>query len=171
MVDRRSLLLAGAGALSACATAAPIGEPVSDGNFRALADGWATADRRERAVAIAAFDARRLSGDARILYDAIAQGSWADGLLAAFPWGRNGTPYAVSHRYGAYRRSTADTAAIDAETLQLNTDASAGIVAPIFVLDAAIAAVDAAAARASGDPAEAMRRQSAALTALRVDLA
>ncbi len=167
MMDRRSLLLAGAGALSACATAAPIGAPVSDGNFRALVEGWASADRRERAVAIAAFDARRLSGGARILYDAIAQGSWADGLLAAFPWGRNGTPYAVSHRYGAYRRANA--AAIEAETAQLNADASAGIVAPIFVLDAAIAAVDAAAARASGDPAEAMRRQSAALTALRLD--
>jgi uncharacterized protein (DUF885 family) len=167
MMDRRSLLLAGAGALSACATAAPIGEPMSDGDFRALVDGWATADRRERAVAIAAFDARRLSGDARILYDAIAQGSRADGLLAAFPWGRNGTPYAVSHRYGAYRRANA--AAIDAETAQLNADASAGIVAPIFVLDAAIAAIDVAAARANGDAAEAMRRQSAALTALRID--
>jgi uncharacterized protein (DUF885 family) len=169
MMDRRSLLLAGASALSACATAAPIGEPVSDGDFRALVDRWASADRRTRAVEIAAFDARRLSGDARILCDAITQGSWADGLLAAFPWGRNGTPYALSHRYGAYRRASADAAAIDAETAQLSADANAGIVAPVFVLDAAIAAVDAAAARASGDPAEAMRRQSAALTALRID--
>lgn len=167
MMDRRSLLLAGAGALSACATAAPIGEPMSDGDFRALMDGWASADRRERAAAIAAFDARRLRGDGRVLYEAIAQGSWADGLLAAFPWGRNGTPYAVSHRYGAYRRANADTAAIDAETAQLRADADAGIVAPRVVLDAAIAAIEAAASRASGAAADAMRRQSAALAALR----
>lgn len=167
MMDRRSLLLAGAGALSACATAAPPGEPMSDGDFRALVDGWATADRRERAVDIAVFDPRRLSACGRILYDGIAQGSGADGLLAAFPWGRNGTPYAVSHRYGAYRRANADAAAIDAETAQLNTDADAGIVAPLAVLDAAIAAIDAAAARASGAAADAMRRQSAALAELR----
>lgn len=167
MMDRRSLLLAGAGALSACATAPPAGEPMSDGDFLALVDGWAATDRRQRAVEIAALDARRLSAGARILYDAIAQGSWADGLLAAFPWGRGGTPYAVSHRYGAYRRANADAAAIDAETSQLNADADAGIVAPIAVLDAAIIAVDAAMARASGAAADAMRRQSAALAALR----
>lgn len=167
MIDRRSLLLAGAGALSACATAAPGGEPISDGDFSALVEGWAQADRRERAIEIAAFDARRLSGDARILYEAIAQGSWADAQLAARPWGRSGAPYALSHRYGAYRRANADTAAIDAETAQLGADARVGVVAPIFVLDAAIAAVGAAAARASGEAAEAMRRQSIALTALR----
>ncbi|WP_167755678.1 DUF885 family protein [Vitreimonas flagellata] len=167
MMDRRSLLLAGASALSACATAPPAGEPMSDGDFRVLVDGWAQADRRERAVEIAAFDPQRLSAEGRILYDAIAQGSQADGLLAAFPWGRSGTPYVVSHRYGAYRRANASAAAIDAETTQLRADADAGIIAPGAVLDAAIAAVDAAAGRASGAAADAMRRQSAALAALR----
>jgi uncharacterized protein (DUF885 family) len=88
-------------------------------------------------------------------------------LIAAFPWGSSGTPYAVSHRYGAYRRANADAASIDQETAQLNADANAGVVAPVFVLDAAIAAVDTTAARANGDAAEAMRRQSAALSALR----
>ena len=142
---------------------------MSDGDFRALVDGWATADRRERAVEIAAFDPRRLSAEGRILYDGIAQGSWADGLLAALPWGRSGTPYAVSHRYGAYRRANADAEAIDNETQQLNEDADAGIVAPAFVLDAAIVALDAAAARASANAADAMRRQRAALTEIRAD--
>lgn len=167
MMDRRSLLLAGASALSACATAVPIVEPVSDGDFRALVERWTQTDRRTRAVEIAAFDPRRLSAEGRILYDAIAQGSQADGLLAALAWGRNGTPYAVSHRYGAYRRANANAPAIDSETTQLNEDADAGIVAPSAVLDAAIAAVDAAAARASGAAADAMRRQSTALAALR----
>ena len=167
MMDRRSLLLAGAGALSACAT----GEAhVVNPDYiavRELAVQLADADRTERAIRIAAIDQQPLSADDRILYAAIRQGSWADGLLAAFPWGRNGTPYAVSHRNGAYRRANADAAAIDAETTQLSADADAGIVAPSAVLDAAIAAVDAAASRASGAAADAMRRQSATLAALR----
>jgi uncharacterized protein (DUF885 family) len=167
MMDRRSLLLAGAGGLSACATQAPAADAMNDEDFRGLVEHWGQVDRRERAVEIAAFDARRLDAETRISYEAIAQGSWADGLLAAFPWGRNGTPYAVSHRYGAYRRANANPDAIDAETAQLNADAGVGIVAPISVLDAAIAAIDAASVRASGAAAEAMRRQSAALTALR----
>lgn len=167
MMDRRSLLLAGAGALSACATAAPIVDATGDGDFRALVQSMAQADRRERAVEIAAFGERRLSAEGRILHAAVAQGSWADGQIAAFPWGQSGTPYVVTHRYGAYRRATAEAAAIDSETAQLNADADAGAVAPVFVLDAAIAAVDAAAGRADGNAAEAMRRQSTALTALR----
>lgn len=166
MMDRRSLLLAGASALSACATQAPAAGAMDDEDFRGRVEHWGQADRRERAVEIAAFDARRLDAETRISYEAIAQGSWADGLLAALPWGRNGTPYAVSHRYGAYRRTNANAEAIDAETAQLSTDADAGIVAPIAVLDAAISAVDAAASRANGAAAEAMRRQSAALAAL-----
>ncbi|HVK80853.1 MAG TPA: DUF885 family protein, partial [Verrucomicrobiae bacterium] len=169
MMDRRTLLLAGASVLSACATLGPVADAMGDADFRALVEGWANADRRERAVAIAAFDARRLSPEARVLCEGVAQGSWADGLLAASAWGQNGTPYAVSHRYGAYRRANANVAAIDRETQLLNEDASAGIVAPIFVLDATIAALALAAERANGPALEAMRRQSAALTELRAD--
>lgn len=165
MMDRRSLLLAGAGVLSACATAEPVADATGDDNFRALVEGWAQPDRRARAAEIAAFDTRRLSTEGRVLYEGVAQGASADGALAALPWGQSGTPYTVSHRYGAYRRANA--AAIDAETTQLEADAAGGVIAPDFVLDAAIAAVDAAAVRASGDVADAMRRQSAALTALR----
>lgn len=167
MIDRRSLLLAGAGVLSGCATQAPAADAMTDEDFEGLVGHWGDRDRRERAIEIAAFDERRLSPHARILYDAIAQGSRADGLLAALPWGRSGTPYAVSHRYGAYRRANADATAIDAESTQLNADAGAGIIAPIAVLDAAIVAIDAATARASSAAAQAMRRQSATLAALR----
>lgn len=163
MMDRRSLLLAGAGALSG--TSAARADVVNPDYIaiRELAVQWADSDRAERAIRIAAINQQTLSAEDRILYAAIRQGSWADGLIARCPWGRNGTPYVVTHRYGAYRRASVDAAAIDRETEELTASARAGAVAPMFVLDAAIAAVDAAASRAQPDVAEAMRRQSAAL--------
>lgn len=165
-MDRRALLLAGAGALLGGASArANVVDPMCC--IRDLMGPLADAERGERAILIAAFDATLLSPEDRVLYDAMAQGSWADGLIASFPWGRNGTPYVVTHRYGAYRSAGADAAAIDRDTEALTANALAGAVPPVFVVDAAIAAVDAATSRAHGDAADAMRRQSAALTAVR----
>lgn len=165
-MDRRSLLLAGAGALLGSASArADVVNPMCC--IRDLMGPLADAERGERAIQIAAFDTTLLSPEDRILYDAVAQGSWADGQIAGFPWGRNGTPYLVTHRYGAYRSANPDAAAIDRDTEALTASALAGAVPPVFVVDAAIAAVDAAASRASGGAADAMRRQSAALSAVR----
>lgn len=151
--------------VSACATAEASVQ--SGPTFRELAAHLTNADRGERAIQIAAFDQRTLSAEDRILYEAVRQGSWADGAISASPWGRNGTPYVVTHRYGAYRRANVNAAAIDQETEELTAGARAGAVAPMFVLDAAIAAVDAAASRAQPDVAEAMRRQSATLGEVR----
>ncbi|MEZ5958958.1 MAG: DUF885 family protein [Hyphomonadaceae bacterium] len=165
-MDRRALLLAGAGALLGSAAAhADLVRP--SGDFRALAEHLADADRRERSAQIAAFHQAPLSEQDRILYDAVAQGARADGLIASFPWGRNGTPYVVTHRYGAYRSANPEAVAIDRDTAALTENASAGALPPVFVVDAAIAAVDAAASRAHGDVAAAMQRQSAALGAVR----
>ncbi|ANP46676.1 DUF885 family protein [Candidatus Viadribacter manganicus] len=164
-MDRRSILLAGIGTLLASSAHADVVN--SSGDFRSLAIALANADRRERAIQIAAFDKGTLSDEDRILYEAVAQGSWADGLIASSPWGRNGTPYVVTHRYGAYRSANPDAAAIDRETEELAAGAQAGAVAPVFVLDAAINAVDAASSRAHGSVAESMTRQISALRKVR----
>ncbi|MGE0741956.1 MAG: DUF885 family protein [Hyphomonadaceae bacterium] len=166
MIDRRTLLMAGASGLAACATSATP-DAVGDAEFRALLERIAQADPRERLVAIAAFDERRLSPGGRILFEAVAPGALAESLIVAFPWAQGSAPYAVTHRAGAYRNANPDAREIERETAAIEAAAAAGVIAPDFVLDAAISSIDARAARFGGDVAAAMGRQSAVLSALR----
>ena len=102
------------------------------------------------------FDASRLTSEGRILYDAILPGAEAEAALARRAWGVNALPYAVTHRYGAWRRAAemreeddADRSAVlvHDDTNRLEGDAERGVSAPDFLLDATIPAVEAATAR------------------------
>lgn len=165
MFDRRTFLLAGA-ALCGCATT-PQPTADADAAFVALAEAASTQSPAKRWRAIQTFDARTLTPDGRILYDAIAPGAEADADLARLPYGADGAPYAISHRYGRYRAANAEPPEIVRETERLRADAALGVIAPDFVLDATLPLVQAAAARASGPLAEALRAQAEAITVLR----
>lgn len=182
-LDRRTLLLAGAGALTGCASARPAADPVADAQFRDLVDRLAERPRRTRAFLLRRFDPTRLTDEGRVLFKAVLPGAEADAALARRAWGVNALPYAVTHRYGAHRRLAAlheaddpDRLAIEiqAETNRMEGDARRGVIAPDFLLDAAIEAVEAAAERIAGaneartEPvAHALRQQLDVMRALR----
>jgi uncharacterized protein (DUF885 family) len=183
MLDRRALLFAGASALAGCASAPAAPDPAADAAFRDLADRLGERSRRTRAFLLRQFDPSRLTPEGRILYDAVLPGAEADAALARRAWGVNGLPYAVTHRYGAYRRAAemreeddADRAAVDVhdDTNRMEGDAERGVIAPGFLLDATITAVEAATARVlaqEGDryepTAHALTRQLEVLRELR----
>lgn len=166
LFDRRTFLLSGA-ALGACATGAPLPTPEADAAFVSLAEVTSTQSPGARWQAIRAFDARALTPQGRILYEAIRPGAEADAQLARLPYGADAAPYALSHRYGRYRAANADPAEIMRETQRLHADAALGVVAPDFVIDATLPLVQASAARAAGPLAEALHAQTGALSALR----
>ncbi len=182
-IDRRALLLAGASALAGCASAAAAPDPAADAQFRDLVDRLGERSRSTRAFLLRRFDASRLTAEGRILYEAVLPGAEADAALAARSWGHNGLPYAVTHRYGAWRRASdlradedPDRLAISVQddTNRLRADAGRGVIAPDFLLDATIEAVEAAAARVVGQNGDryeplghALTRQLEALRDLR----
>jgi uncharacterized protein (DUF885 family) len=156
--DRRSVLL-GAAALAGCASAAPqpaSADPEADADFRTFVDRLAQRSRASRPFLLRRYDASRLTPDGRILYEAIAQGLDADAALSRRQWGADSLPYAVSHRYGAYRRAAEMREdddlriilrEINRDTNRLEGDAERGVIAPDFVLDATMPAVEGAARR------------------------
>lgn len=182
MLDRRQLLLAGAALAGGCAhDATPDAE--ADAQFRDAVDRMGERSRRTRAFLLRRFDPRRLTAEGRVLYDAVLQGAEADAALSEWDWGQSGAPYPVTHRTGVWRRAAemraedkSDVSARDVarDTNRIAGHAARGVVAPDFVLDAAIPAVEAAAARvrargtADYEPlAEALEAQAAALQAQR----
>ncbi len=183
-LNRRSLLAAGAGALAGCvsAPAAPaLEDPAADADLRTLVERLAERPRTARGFLLRRFDAAQLTPQGRILYDALLPGAEADAALARLPWGGAGLPYAVTHRYGAYRTAgdtrednTPRIAArnVQRQTNQLEADAAGGVIAPDFVLDATIAAVGDARTRVAAIEdhaavAEALERQVETLRELR----
>jgi uncharacterized protein (DUF885 family) len=188
MLDRRSLLLTGAAALAGCASERAgafipsDADEAADGELRTLVDRLAERTRASRAFLLRRFDARRLSREGRVLYEAILPGAEADAALTRLPWGQTGLPYPVTHRNGAYRsvgeaRDEATTRnavrEVNRDTNRLEGHAARGVIAPDFVLDATIPAVEAAARRAADagaekeQLAEALTRQVERLRALR----
>ena len=182
--NRRDLLLAGAGMLAGCASPPndpPAGSAETDAQFRQLVERLGERPRRTRAFMLRRFDPSQLTPEGRILYEAVLPGAEADAALAARVWGANGLPYAVTHRYGAYRRAgelreddepRRIARAVHDDTNQLEGDARRGVIAPNFLLDAAIASVEASATRvvAAGEQQEnvanALVRQLETLRAL-----
>lgn len=161
LFDRRAFLLSSA-ALAGCATSRDASAE-TDAALRALLD--LDAPPVPRWQALSAFDASRLSAQGRILYEAIAPGAAAHAALDQLGYGA--TPYAVTHRNGAYRSPFLSAEAIDDETLALQADAARGVIAPDFIIDAALPLIEAAAAQATPQAAEALQRQLSALRALR----
>jgi hypothetical protein len=182
MLDRRALLLAGASALAGCASAPVTPDPVADAQFRDMVDRLSERSRRTRAFLLQRFDPARLTSEGRILYEAVLPGAEADAALARRDWGANALPYAVTHRYGAYRRAAEmreendpDREAVNVhdDTNRLEGDAERGVIAPAFLLGPTVSAVEAAATRvlaADGDRymalMGALTRQLEALRAL-----
>ncbi|WP_336966427.1 DUF885 family protein [Sphingobium aquiterrae] len=159
-----------------------------DDALRRLLDRLAGADDPAEGVeALAAFDPATLSPYARLDRDAVLAGRRMDAQIGkGWPYGIVGeTPYAVSPVAGAWRRAgtgaSADAATIDRETDRLRADAAQGVRLPRPLLDQTIAAVLGAAvlgaavsgaaadagAHGAGPAADALRRQAAALSALR----
>lgn len=183
MLDRRQLLLAGAALAGGCAhDATPDAE--ADAQFRDAVDRMGERSRRTRAFLLRRFDPRQLTAEGRVLYDAVLQGAEADAALSEWEWGQSGAPYPVTHRTGAWRRASEmrdedkpnSARDVARDTNRIAGHAARGVIAPDFVLDAAIPAVEAAAARvrasenADYEPlAEALETQAAALQAQRAD--
>lgn len=184
MFDRRHLLFAGAAAVAGCTTApggAP--DPDADADLRRLIERLGERSRPTRAFLLRRFDATRLTPQGRILFEAVMAGAEADAALARRRWGADGLPYAVTHRYGAYRRAAelreedamrVSLREVNRDTNQLNGDAERGVIAPDFLIDATIPGIDAAARRVAesgGDAyealAEALVRQAETLRELR----
>jgi len=185
MFDRRQILLGGAAALGACAHAeAPVTPDANaDAQFRDAVDRMGQRSRRTRAFLLRRFDPRRLTSEGRILYDALLPGAEADAALADFAWGQSGAPYPVTHRNGQYRRAAEMRAddrpgisvrEVNNDTNRLDGHAARDVIAPDFLIDASIPAVEAAQARvaATGERryeplAEALGRQVTKLRELR----
>ncbi len=186
MIERRSLLLAGAAALAGCAHAAPpvaAPDPAMDAAFRDAVDRLGARPRRTRPFLLRRFDRARLTDEGRILYDALLAGADADAALADFDWGDNGAPYPVTHRNGQYRRAAEmreedrpgiSVREVNNDTNRLHGAAARGVIPPDFLIDETIPAVEAAQQRvaASGERkydslADAMERQVAVLRELR----
>lgn len=183
MLDRRTLLIAGASMLAGCASTPAAPDPATDAQFRDLVDRLAERSRRSRPFLLRRFDPSRLTSEGRILYEALLPGADADAALARRGWGVNGLPYAVTHRYGAYRRAAEmreeddpDSAArqVHNDTNRMEGDAQRGVIAPDFLLEVTDAALEAAAARVfaqEGDRheplAQALTRQLEVLRELR----
>lgn len=174
MFDRRSLLLAGAAALAACANApAHMADPEADEEFRTLVARLGERSRPTRAFLLRRFDATRLTPQGRILFDGVLDGAEADAALARRRWGANGIPYAVSHRYGAYRRAAelreedsirVAIREVNQDTNRLGGDAGRGVIPPDFLIDATVPALEAAAQRVSEADAEDHETLAEALT-------
>jgi uncharacterized protein (DUF885 family) len=173
MLDRRTLLFAGASLLSSCASAPAAPDPATDAQFRDLVDRLAERSRRSRPFLLRRFDPSRLTAEGRVLYEALLPGADADASLARRAWGVNALPYAVTHRYGAWRRAVEMRAEDDPDssagqvhddTNRMQGDAALGVIAPDFLLDATITAVDAAAARALAQEGDSYERLAQAMT-------
>jgi uncharacterized protein (DUF885 family) len=186
MIERRSFLLAGAATLAGCAhapaqEAAP--DAAVDAAFRDAVDRLGARPRRTRPFLLRRFDRNRLTAEGRILFDALLPGADADAALADFAWGDNGAPYPVTHRNGQYRRAAEmreedrpgiSVREVNNDTNRLQGAAARGVIAPDFLIDATIPAVETAQQRvaASGERkydalVEAMARQVTVLRELR----
>lgn len=182
-LDRRELLLGSAAALAGCASAPPPApDEAADAEFRTFVERLADRSRTTRPFLLRGYDARRLTPEGRVLYEALLPGAEADAALARFAWGQSGAPYPVTHRNGAYRRAAefrpdddqrVVVREINRDTNRLQGHAERGVIAPDFVLDATLPLVEAAGERAGaqGEPyaplAEALARQVNALHELR----
>lgn len=161
LFDRRTFVLSSA-ALAGCATQSA--QPGADDALLRLAERLPALGAQARWESVAAVDARALTPEGRMLYEAIAPGAEAEADLARLGYEIN--PYAVTHRNGEHRRPQPDASTLARETERLQSDAARGVIAPDFVLGLAISSVEAAAARAEPEARAALVAQAAALQAL-----
>ena len=170
MATRRKFLKIGAAA-AALAPWPARSAPDADAQFYALlaqpADETAAP---ALLVRLRTVDPTALSFEARLDYDGIVEGLGLEAALRAkFPFGTSGatiSPYAVSPRSGAYLSpDSATAAAVAGETARLAADAAAGVVPPDFIVDATLAKLKAARAAAAPALAAALDAQIAALNA------
>lgn len=160
MFDRRTLLLSGAAMLASCANAPARPDPNMDAQFRDAVDRMGQRPRRLRPFLLRRFDPARLTPEARVLYESLLPGAVADAALSEFPWGQSGAPYPVTHRNGTYRRAAEmreedrpniSAREVSTDTNRLDAHAARGVIAPDFLLDATIPAIEAARQRVAAN--------------------
>lgn len=165
MQRRQFLAAAGVAALPRLALAAP----GQDEALRAALDGLARLDTPEAKLAqLKGFAPASLSPSARIDLETVRAGLVVDAqLLRRFPIGRLGrSPYTIAPNAGAWRDTVPDARKVNAESEAIRTDAARGAILPLPLLEKTRAGIAAAAEKASGPQAEALRRQAALLAEL-----
>jgi uncharacterized protein (DUF885 family) len=117
---------------------------------------------------VSGFDPDGLSASARIDLDIVREGLAADSaMIRLFPIGRFGrSPYIVAPNAGAWRETAPVAQRVEAETAQIEADAGRGVILPVPLLEKTRAGIGAAADKASGAAAEALRKQAALLAGL-----
>lgn len=154
MIDRRDLLRASAALIVPASPAAADEDAAAD--LRRLVDRLAGRSRVTRPFLLRRFHAERLSAEERILYETLLSGADADAALARRDWGRNGAPYPVTHRSGAWRRAIEfrpgdrirhAVRAVNQDTNQIEAYARRGISPPDFLVEATLPALRDAVAR------------------------
>ncbi|MBL8546412.1 MAG: DUF885 domain-containing protein [Hyphomonadaceae bacterium] len=147
MIDRRHVLRAGAAMLASAAATPALADEDAASQLRRLVDRLADRSRVTRPFLLRRFDATRLSARERVLYETLLAGADADAALAQRAWGRTGQPYPVTHRTGAWRSASSlrdgnrvrgAVRAVNRDTNDLRACADRGVIAPDFLIDAAL---------------------------------
>jgi uncharacterized protein (DUF885 family) len=151
MLTRRAVL-ATAAITPALAAFAPAND--ADAEFYALLDtlkdepfGAAASRAKQTAdlLKLRAIDRSALSFEAQLDYDSVLEGLGLEAILRSrFPFGTTGptiSPYAITQRWGGWRKqleaTTPQTAStISAETARLKADAALGVLPPAPIFDA-----------------------------------
>ncbi|MDG2532099.1 DUF885 family protein [Sphingomonas sp. HITSZ_GF] len=117
---------------------------------------------------VSGFDPDGLSPSSRIDLETVRAGLEADSaMVRLFPGGRFGrSPYVIAPNAGAWREAAPSADRVEAETAQIEADAARGVILPAPFLTKTRVGVAAAADKASGATAEALRSQAALLAGL-----
>lgn len=163
MHRRQFLAVASIAALPRAAFAAP----TRDAELRALLDGL-SGTPSVKLGRVSNFDPDGLSPSARIDLETVRAGLEADSaMIRLFPIGRFGrSPYVIAPNAGAWREAAPSAERVEAETAQIAADAGRGVILPAPLLTKTRIGIGAAADKANGAAADALRKQAALLATL-----
>jgi len=163
MHRRQFLAAASVAALPRVALAAPD----RDAELRAMLDRL-SGTPSVKLGRVSGFDPGGLSASSRIDLETVRAGLEADSaMIRLFPIGRFGrSPYVIAPNAGAWREAAPSAERIEAETTQIEADAGRGVILPAPLLAKTRTGIDAAAEKAGGAGAPALRRQAALLAEL-----
>jgi uncharacterized protein (DUF885 family) len=163
MHRRQFLAAASVAALPRVALAAPD----RDAELRAMLDRL-SGTPSVKFGQVSGFDPDGLSLSARLDLEVVREGLSLDSSMERlFPIGRPGrSPYVIAPNAGAWREKAPIARRVEEETAQIHADAGRGVILPAALLEKTRAGVAAAADKASGPAAEALRSQAALLAEL-----
>lgn len=163
MQRRQFLAAASVAALPRIALAAPD----RDAELRVMLDGL-SGTPSVKLGRVSGFDPDGLSPSSRIDLETVRAGLEADSaMIRLFPIGRFGrSPYVIAPNAGAWREAAPSAQRVEAETAQIEADAQRGVILPAPLLAKTRAGIGAAADKAGGAAAQALRKQAALLAEL-----